>query len=689
MRSRRLKSSAPRWPRYAVAVLAIAAVAGFVLREPIERAWLTHDLASASGYDVAIGRVGHDGGTLVLDNVRLATPAGSFVATLPRVAFAHDGARAGVTLDAPSLTFSLDRWRGGAGVRLGRALRALHVDAMHVAVRDGTVDLSAGSVPHVAGSLQNVTLDGDFAGASADYTAGAVLVSGGTSYPISAHGDAAGSVWAAKALPLAMLGALAGDATNRLTAGTLRDATLRFGGPAAPRFEAHAEGAALLLDDGRKIESVHGPLSFGAGMLGSRGLTGDYAGIPFGFAGEVRDLGPSFAWLWTGTPELHGIAQLAKTVRAEPGLQSMRVETIAPSLDYAEYALKGEHGPVAVSVLSADPREPSLRFDTAIAEDRVMSGGERTSAMGVRTHAVGGVNGDYFDIGRTYQPQGVLMRHGELLRGPTDRAALVLDRNGGVTFGEFTLSGSLTTPRGKFPVTQLNAWPAGEVTVITPHFGKTLPPADGVTYAELRPLDARAGTYRVERVVKADAPIPPHFGVAFGPLLKGPLPHPGDRVVLHYGLEPAVPGAVAAIGGGPILIKDGAWYEDPHAPAAAERDVRWPVIALARRPDHTLMLVAVDGRHPERSIGMTRPEFGDLLLRLGAMDAMALDSGGSVTLVARAPGDANVTVRNHPSDDSLERWVSDALFIYSSAPPPTLVAPVAASTPIPEARPSP
>jgi hypothetical protein len=71
------------------------------------------------------------------------------------------------------------------------------------------------------------------------------------------------------------------------------------------------------------------------------------------------------------------------------------------------------------------------------------------------------------------------------------------------------------------------------------------------------------------------------------------------------------------------------------------------------------------------------------------MDAMALDSGGSVTLVARAPGDANVTVRNHPSDDSLERWVSDALFIYSSAPPPTLVAPVAASTPIPEARPSP
>jgi len=106
-------------------------------------------------------------------------------------------------------------------------------------------------------------------------------------------------------------------------------------------------------------------------------------------------------------------------------------------------------------------------------------------------------------------------------------------------------------------------------------------------------------------------------------------------------------------------------------------------------PDDLLLLVAVDGRHPERSVGMTRPEFAELLQRFGATDAMALDSGGSVTLVSRAPGDENVSVRNQPSDNSAERWVSDALFLYSSAGANEIVVPHAATTPIPVAKPSP
>ena len=689
MRSRARSKPARGWLLWLVLLGVVAAGAGFALREPVERALLTRSVAAASGYAVAIRHVSHQGGTLVLEGVEVRSAGGTFVADLPRAAFAYGGARTGITLDAPHLIFSLDRWRGGGGGSLSRALRALHVDAMHLSIGHGTIELATGSVPQVAASLHDIDVNGDFGAGAPAYAASAALEFDGVVYALSGRGSSAGSEWRAPELPLALLGAPAGDAAVRVAAGTLRDASVRFGAGLPLRFEARAEGAELAFDDGKKIAGLHGPVSFGAGMLGSRGLAGVYDGVPFEFEGEVRDLGPSLAWLRNGTPQLRGLAQLVESVGAEPGLQSMRVETIAPSLDYAEYAMTGAHGPLAVSVLWADPHEPSLHLDTAIAEDHVMSGGERTSAMGVRTHAVGGANGDYFDIGRTYQPQGVLMRHGELLRGPTDRAALVLDRNGRVTFGEFRLQGSVTTPRAKFPVTQLNAWPAGDVTVITPRFGKTLPPADGVTFAALTPLDARAGSYRVSRVLKADAPIPVSFGIAFGKLLKGPLPRPGDRIVLRYGLNPPVPGAVAAIGGGPLLLKDGAWFEDPHAPAPAERDVRWPVIALARRPDASLLLVAVDGRHPERSVGMTRPEFGDLLLRLGATDAMALDSGGSVTLVARAPGDVNVTVRNHPSDDSAERWVSDALFVYSSAPPPSLIAPVAVSTPVPEARPTP
>ena len=66
------------------------------------------------------------------------------------------------------------------------------------------------------------------------------------------------------------------------------------------------------------------------------------------------------------------------------------------------------------------------------------------------------------------------------------------------------------------------------------------------------------------------------------------------------------------------------------------------------------------------------------------IDAMALDSGGSVTLVSRAPGNGKITVRNVPSDFSEERYVTDALFVYSSAPLGTIV-----TTPRPHVEPTP
>jgi hypothetical protein len=250
-------------------VLAILVVAGLTIREPLERALLTRSLASASGYAVEIGQVRHEGRTLVLEDVGLTSPNGVFLAQLPRAAFAYGDDGVAVTLDAPQLTFSVQRWRGGAGARLGRALRALHVDRMHLTINGGSVNLSAGSVPQVAASLQNVTASADVSRDTFAYTAGATLFADGRSYPLDAHGAPAGALWQARSLPLAVLGELAGDAPVKVTGGVLRDATLRSDAGAPPRFEAHVEDADLVLDDGKKLAGVHGPLSFELGLLGS------------------------------------------------------------------------------------------------------------------------------------------------------------------------------------------------------------------------------------------------------------------------------------------------------------------------------------------------------------------------------------------------------------------------------------
>jgi exopolysaccharide biosynthesis protein len=667
-----------------VAVLAIGA--GFFAREPIERALFQRAVSAATGIAIETQWVERAGDGYDVRGLSASTLGGGAIVDAPRAYLEIHGSHVSVALERPRFTFDLDR---NAGVR--RALGGMSLD-MHVS--DGSLTVVAGAVPQPMLAFEALAGTVRATGRTMRYDVTLALVDGERRYPIAGHptldpSGADAQAWNAATLPLApFANLLDANSGTGFSEGTLNDLAVVDG--AGLHATGRLEHAALTLGS-HKLSGVHGPLVLDGGGIGSSGLAGTLDGVvPIDGAGEVHDLHGRYAWLRTGSTDLGDVADLIASIASEPELRSVRVETTAPGLAYAQYALGSDHGPLAITVLAIQPREPTLHFNTAIAEDHVISGGERTSAMGVRTGAVGGVNGDYFDIGRTYQPQGLLMRSGSLLRGPTDRAALVLDASGHVTFAEFHLNGMVAVAGRRFAVTQFNNWPPGGdgVTVITSGYGKTLAAAPGVTFAALDALGGDGSRYRVRTVSDASAPLPVEFGLAFGPDTRASL-HPGQTLRLTYRLDPPVPGAFAAIGGGPILIKDGAWFEDPHAPAPDERDYRWPVVALARKADDHLLLVAVDGRHPERSVGMTRPEFGDLLLRLGAVDAMALDSGGSVTLVSRAPGDATVSVRNVPSDNSAERWVSDALFLYSTAPAPTIVRPATAVTPVPEARPSP
>ncbi len=673
-----------------VAFALIAIVAGFSLRAPIERALVLRDVATSSGLRVdARGVESASRGGYALDDVVASTTDGSANLRAGRAFVRRDGNDVAIELDRPIVTIDADRFLVGlANARdaLSRANRG--AGATTVAIRggslsverrrDGAATLAFASDGTLRVARGRTAFDGTL-----------VVRDGARAYPLVARATTDGSQgWSADAIPLSPFArALPAGRGLDVRAGVLSAFSARERG-GVWEADAHLAGASFALG-GRTFDGIHGALAFRGDGIGSRGIVGSLGGTPFSAAGEVHGLDRTFAWLAHGSRDLRALGAIATTLGGEPSLRWSRVEATAPGVTFGQYGIATAHGPLAITLLDVDPAEPTLRFDTAIAEDRVISGGERTSALGVRTNAIGGVNGDYFDIGRTYQPQGMLVSGGRLVRGPTDRAALVIDRDRHVTFDEFKLRGEVRTARGTMPITEFNDWPPGDVAVITPAFGKTLPAAPGRTFVALAPAGADPTRYRVEDVETLDEPRPVRFGLAIGPLVRVPAPKRGEIVRLRYALDPSVPNAIAGIGGGPILLRDGAWYEDPHAPAPDERNYRWPVIALAKRDDGSLMFVAVDGRHPERSIGATRPEFAAILRRLGARDAMALDSGGSVTLVARAPGDAKTTVRNVPSDNSAERWISDGLFLYSSAPVPTLVPAGVASTPVPEARPTP
>ncbi len=155
----------------------------------------------------------------------------------------------------------------------------------------------------------------------------------------------------------------------------------------------------------------------------------------------------------------------------------------------------------------------------------------------------------------------------------------------------------------------------------------------------------------------------------------------GMRAKLHVPLLAQRP-RVFAIGGGPTLLKDGRKYRAeptegwPFALATlgqANAMHRWvnlknPRTAIGVRRDGSILLVVVDGQRHERSSldapaldgGATIEELRDVMLALGATDAMNLDGGGSSTLVI------NGHVINTPSDLSGERPVGDAIVVVRS-----------------------
>jgi hypothetical protein len=325
-----------------------------------------------------------------------------------------------------------------------------------------------------------------------------------------------------------------------------------------------------------------------------------------------------------------------------------------------------------VHVVAIDTREPTVRFGAVVAHDRMISAGEPISAMAARTGAVAGVNADYFDIGNTNQPLNVVVRGGRILRTPSTRVALQVGTDNHVAFGGVGFTGSVTDGTSALPLTGVNEWPPqGGAALLTPAFG-ALTAAPNIEVAALAPLDTlpgAPGTYRVTALGPAQAGpvLGPELG--FGPAAQqaGPLPAVGDTVALAFDTQPPAAGLAAAVGGGPLLLAGGVPVDDLHSPAPEERNIRFPVSGAALEPDGTLLLLAVDGRERDVSIGLTRPEFAALMQGFGASDGMAFDSGGSATLVARVLGDDRATVVNTPSDGR-ERPVADGLFVYSVAP---------------------
>lgn len=84
---------------------------------------------------------------------------------------------------------------------------------------------------------------------------------------------------------------------------------------------------------------------------------------------------------------------------------------------------------------------------------------------------------------------------------------------------------------------------------------------------------------------------------------------------------------------------------------------RHPRTLVGVDDDDRVWLVTVDGRNPTLSVGATFAELQQLAHAIGLREALNLDGGGSTTMVAGG------RIRNHPSDSTGPRPISDAILV--------------------------
>jgi hypothetical protein len=354
------------------------------------------------------------------------------------------------------------------------------------------------------------------------------------------------------------------------------------------------------------------------------------------------------------------------------------IERIAPGVEYGEYDMVTDAGPIVVHAIAIDPHAPDIGLNSVLASDTLASGGETISSMARRTGAIAGINGDYFDIGNTNRPTNVVVRGNTLISTPTKRYALAIGSDGTPQIIEMQFAGTLTLADRTDALDAINHLPDGGTSLLTPAFGR-VPPSNNLTLVGLVPTNGTPpfAIYRVTGVLDNTTVQPAGYYLAIGldAYARIGVPDIGETIAASGDLAPmSLAKLVAAIGGGPLILDAGVWVDDPDGPNGGEYAQRIPCSGAAVAPDGTLFLLEVDGRQPGFSVGVTRPEFAALMRAFGAVRGMAFDGGGSSELVARTPGDIDTTLVNSPSDGR-ERKVADGIFVYDSAPvgPPSQI----------------
>ena len=366
-----------------------------------------------------------------------------------------------------------------------------------------------------------------------------------------------------------------------------------------------------------------------------------------------------------------------------PAQESVTTSVLMPGVTYTREVDFTLRGPIVLDVVTVPKPDGTLYSLAPALSNNQLRGKEPLTRLDSRV--AGGatsvaIDGDYFDS--TGAPSGILLRNGVLDSAPgVGRSSLGIAADGTLTTGRVSFAG-IWQGRGQSRPLLLNT-PAqgGKFTLYTPVYGGATPRESGVVEAVLgslpptqlnTPLDGTVT--RVTTVGPTAIPAGGAVIVARGSQsraqLKAEAPV-GQQVEALLSLSPDWSALASAIGGGPLLVRNGKpIFHAGESFQPRQLNGRQPRGAIGQLPDGRIVLVGVEGTKPSYSIGMSNYELAVELSRLGVTTAFGLGSGSSAGIAF----DGALLTR--PSGGTVPK-VSDALVLsYTgiwAAPPSTPV----------------
>lgn len=285
--------------------------------------------------------------------------------------------------------------------------------------------------------------------------------------------------------------------------------------------------------------------------------------------------------------------------------------------------------PVKFNIIEADLNVNKSIKVVPVLASKTLSHKASITSMARSSHSLVAVNGAFF-LPQTGCPLGTMMVDKKLYTGPVfNRVAMGISDNG-FCMDRVKLNASLREGFNNIKVDNINQprMSFAYTLCYTPDWGQYSPavPKNGVQVVVSNGKIVSMNTAR--NVIPQDG-----FVVVGQQSVLGKL-KVGQHLDLDIKMSPEWSDVNHIISGGPYLVKDGQVYVDIKEQKLLAIGGRNPRTAIGYTADNKFIIVTVDGREG-CSIGLTLTELANYMKKLGCVNAMNLDGGGSTVMYVK------------------------------------------------------